>query len=204
MQIGKKDISIMIQSAASTSTPMSLGVENLARFGSQETQSGGRGRAPGAAPGGSQLTPEQQRQVDALKQTDRKVRAHEQAHLSAGAELVRGGPSFTYTTGPDGRRYAVAGEVSIDTTPGRTPEDTVPKARHIRAAALAPADPSVQDRSVAAQASQMERQALQALVLQQSKAAAESAGNGSARTYSSAGRGDSQENRVGVRLDLYA
>ncbi|PKO86765.1 MAG: hypothetical protein CVU18_13300 [Betaproteobacteria bacterium HGW-Betaproteobacteria-12] len=109
---------------------------------------------------GGELTPEQQRQVDALKQTDRKVRSHEQAHMAAGAGLVRGS-SYAYQAGPDNKRYAVAGEVSIDTSPGRTPEETIAKAQQIRAAALAPADPSTQDRRVAAAASQMEMQARQ-------------------------------------------
>lgn len=108
------------------------------------------------------LSPEEQRQVEALKQTDRKVRAHEQAHMAAGAGLVRGS-SFSYQAGPDNKRYAVAGEVSIDTSPGRTPVETIAKAQQIRAAALAPADPSTQDRRVAAAASQMEMQARQEL-----------------------------------------
>ena len=49
--------------------------------------------------------------------------------------------------------------VKIDTSSGSTPEDTIRKAQTIRAAALAPAEPSGQDRAVAAQASQMEAQA---------------------------------------------
>ncbi len=108
------------------------------------------------------LSPEEQRQVEALKQTDRKVRSHEQAHMAAGAGLVRGS-GYEYQAGPDNKRYAVAGEVSIDTSPGRTPEETIAKAQQIRAAALAPADPSTQDRRVAAAASQMEMQARQEL-----------------------------------------
>lgn len=104
------------------------------------------------------LTPEQQRQVAALRATDRKVKAHEQAHMAAGSGLVRGS-SFEYQSGPDNQRYAVAGEVSIDVSPGRTPDETIAKARQIRAAALAPADPSTQDRRVAAAAGQMEMQA---------------------------------------------
>jgi len=122
-----------------------------------------------------ELSAEQQRQVGALQRTDRAVRAHEQAHMAAGAGLVRGS-SYSYESGPDKRRYAVAGEVSIDTSPGRTPEETIAKARQIRAAALAPADPSTQDRRVAAAASQMEMQAQQELA--QSRQAA--AGNGAA------------------------
>lgn len=113
------------------------------------------------------LSPEEQRQVEALKQTDRQVKAHELAHMAAGAGLVRGG-SFEYQSGPDNKRYAVGGEVSIDTSPGRTPAETIAKALQIRAAALAPADPSTQDRRVAAAASQMEMQARQELAQQAS------------------------------------
>ncbi|MDR1995204.1 putative metalloprotease CJM1_0395 family protein [Azonexus sp.] len=111
-----------------------------------------------AAARGSELSLEQQRQLVALQRADREVRAHEQAHMAAGAGLVRGS-SYSYEAGPDNRRYAVAGEVSIDASPGRTPEETIAKARQIRAAALAPADPSTADRQVAAAAGQMEMQA---------------------------------------------
>jgi len=63
---------------------------------------------------------------------------------------------FTFRQGPDGKRYAVGGEVSIDVAkvPGN-PEATALKAEQIRRAALAPAEPSSQDRQVAALASQI-------------------------------------------------
>jgi hypothetical protein len=102
----------------------------------------------------------QQKEIAELKETDRKVRAHEMAHLAAAGGLVRGGMSFSYKTGPDGVRYAVGGEVSIDTSPvADDPQATVRKAERIRRAALAPADPSPQDRKVATQADAMMRQA---------------------------------------------
>jgi len=115
-----------------------------------------------------QLGVESRREVEKLKSTDRKVRAHEQAHLSAAGPYARGGPSFTYRTGPDGRQYAVGGEVGIDTSPVEgDPEATISKAQVIRAAALAPANPSAQDRSIAAAANKMETQAQQELRQQQ-------------------------------------
>lgn len=49
--------------------------------------------------------------------------------------------------------------MKIDTSSGSNPEETLRKAQIIRAAALAPAEPSGQDRAVAAKASQMEAQA---------------------------------------------
>ncbi len=90
-----------------------------------------------------------------LKQRDLKVRQHEMAHLIASGGLAQGGPKFSYQRGPDGQNYAVGGHVSIDTSPGKTPEETLQKAQTVMAAALAPADPSGQDRAIAAKASQM-------------------------------------------------
>ena len=113
------------------------------------------------------LSTEEQQQVQKLKQTDQKVRAHEQAHLSAAAGLAIGGANLQTIRGPDGKQYAVAGEVSIDTSPAQTPEQTIDKARRILAAALAPADPSAQDRAVAAAAAQMQLQAQAELDRQQ-------------------------------------
>jgi hypothetical protein len=108
---------------------------------------------------GETLSEADLREIDELKSTDRKVRQHEQAHMAAGGGLVASGASYQYVTGPDGQRYAVAGEVGISTSPGRSPEETMGIAARIRAAALAPADPSPQDRKVAAQAARMQMQA---------------------------------------------
>jgi len=110
-----------------------------------------------ATPGGD-LTPDEQEVVDELRSRDAEVRSHEAAHMAAGGGLT-GGMSLSYQVGPDGKRYAVGGEVSIDASPGSTPEETVLKAQRIRAAALAPAEPSAQDRAVAARAGQMESDA---------------------------------------------
>jgi hypothetical protein len=107
------------------------------------------------------LTPQQQQEVDRLKETDRRVRTHEQAHMAAGGSLVSGGAVYQYQTGPDGKQYAVGGEVRIDTSPEKDPSATLSKAERIEAAALAPADPSGQDRSVAASAEVMASKARQ-------------------------------------------
>ncbi len=103
----------------------------------------------------NELTPEEKEQVAKLKARDAEVRAHEMAHMAAAGSLAMGGPNYVYQTGPDGRNYAVGGDVKIDTSPGRTPEETIRKAEQIRAAALAPAEPSVQDLRVANSASSM-------------------------------------------------
>jgi hypothetical protein len=108
---------------------------------------------------GSDLTPEDRQQVEKLKKRDAEVRAHEQAHKSAGGELA-GGVSYTMQRGPDGQQYAVGGEVPIDVTPVKDdPEATIAKMQRVRQAALAPADPSSQDQAVAAEAGRIEQQA---------------------------------------------
>ena len=112
------------------------------------------------------LSPEEEKQVAELAARDTEVRAHEFAHVAAGGGLT-GADRFSYQTGPDGKRYAVGGSVSIDTSPGSTPEETISRAQRIRTAALAPADPSAQDRAVAAQAGQMEASARVQLATEQ-------------------------------------
>mgnify|MGYP000156212182 CR=1 FL=1 len=107
---------------------------------------------------------DQEKTIQKLRARDQEVRAHEQAHAAAAGGLAKGGPSFTYERGPDGKQYAVGGEVNIDTSPvAGDPEATIRKAQQIRSAALAPADPSSQDRAVAASASGIEAQARQEL-----------------------------------------
>lgn len=103
-----------------------------------------------------ELTPEEKQQVAELRQRDAEVKAHEMAHMSAGGQYVRGGASYSYQKGPDGKRYAVGGEVSIDSGAEGTPEKTIRKAQIVRSAALAPADPSPSDIKIAANASRME------------------------------------------------
>lgn len=124
------------------------------------------GDAPQRSSGGSDslaLSDDGKRALQELKTIDQKVRAHEGAHRSAGAGLVRGG-SFTYRKGPDGQMYAVGGEVVIDTSAvPDNPRATVAKMQQVQAAAMAPADPSPQDRAVAAQAAATAAKALSEL-----------------------------------------
>lgn len=112
----------------------------------------------GAQPKKRELTVEQQLMVEELKARDRQVRSHEAAHMAAGGTLA-GAASYSYERGPDGRSYAVGGEVSIELSAGSNPRETIERARQIRAAALAPADPSGQDLRVAAAAEALEMSA---------------------------------------------
>jgi len=109
---------------------------------------------------------QEQQQIDQLKQRDTEVVAHEKAHSSTGGQYA-GSPSYSYETGPDGAKYAVSGEVSIDTAKvPNDPQATLIKAQQIRRAALAPAQPSSQDRSVAATADRLATQARQEILSQ--------------------------------------
>ena len=74
-----------------------------------------------------ELTQDQKMQVIELQRRDLEVRTHEAAHMSAGAGLTTGA-SYSYQRGPDNKMYAIGGEVGIDTSPGKTPEETLKKA----------------------------------------------------------------------------
>ena len=103
-------------------------------------------------PDPAQLSDEQQQEVERLKQRDREVRAHEQAHARTGGPHASA-PSYEYQRGPDGRMYAVSGEVQIDTAPiSGNPTATIAKMEIVIRAALSPQEPSAQDRRVAAEA----------------------------------------------------
>ena len=107
----------------------------------------------------NQLSEQEQQQLRELVARDREVRAHEQAHASVGGRYA-GSPSYTFQRGPDGRQYAVGGEVAIDVSPiPGDPQATIEKAQIVRRAALAPAEPSAQDRAVAAEATAIEQHA---------------------------------------------
>lgn len=124
-------------------------------------------------------SPQQQRleqlEIAQLVSRDQEVRTHEQAHAAVGGRYA-GAPSYTYERGPDGKRYAVGGEVGIDTSPvPNDPEATLRKMEVVIRAALAPAEPSAQDRQVAAQAQlQMAEARVELAQQQRSKAQAAS------------------------------
>lgn len=96
-----------------------------------------------------QLSEEDQAVVEELKARDREVRAHEAAHAATGGAYA-GSPSYEFERGPDGRQYAVGGQVSIDSSPvSGDPKATIQKMETVKRAALAPAKPSGQDLAVA-------------------------------------------------------
>jgi hypothetical protein len=100
----------------------------------------------------------EQQEIAELSARDREVRAHEQAHAAVGGQHA-GAPTYEFKIGPDGKRYAVGGEVPIDISKTGDPEEDLRKMMQVRAAALAPAQPSPQDMRVAAEATAMAAEA---------------------------------------------
>ncbi len=152
------------ESANTTFAPL-VEVEETRRSGelSARDRDARRGQRP--EPGSPSATQEaaeerrEQQEIRKLAARDREVRAHEQAHAAVGGQYA-GAPSFSFTRGPDGVRYATGGEVPIDVSRvSGDPEATIRKMQVVRRAALAPADPSAADRSIAARATRAETDA---------------------------------------------
>lgn len=133
----------------------------------QETQTKGQESKPSSSQtpkgiDGQELTEEEQQKVKEMKERDEEVRVHENAHKSAGGQYAAA-PTYTYETGPDGKRYITDGEVSIDIGEEKDPQATIEKMQVVKRAAMAPAEPSGQDRKVYQEANQKEAAARQEL-----------------------------------------
>ncbi|MGJ8691725.1 MAG: putative metalloprotease CJM1_0395 family protein [Thalassotalea sp.] len=108
----------------------------------------------------------EQQEINELAQRDREVRSHELAHAAVGGPHT-GPPNYSFTVGPDGKKYATGGEVSVDlSTVSGDPQATITKLQKVHSAALAPANPSVQDTRVASQAARLILQAQSELLAQ--------------------------------------
>jgi len=125
------------------------------------------------------LTDEEKAAVANLKERDREVRAHENAHASVGGGFT-GAPNYEFTRGPDGVQYAVGGQVDIDISEVvGDPRATIAKLEIVRSAALAPARPSGQDRAVAAAAAAKTQEARAELAVEEEETReAKAAGDG--------------------------
>jgi len=91
-----------------------------------------------------------QRVLEKFKSSDSDVRAHEQAHAASGATTTP--ISYKYQVGPDGKMYAVGGEVRLDTSIPKDPEAAAFKLSQIQKASSAPNDMSGADAHIAIQA----------------------------------------------------
>jgi hypothetical protein len=140
-------------SAARTNGSRASLVDPGTLLGAQEGRQDG-----GGAPGSGQAGLAENQQLQDLRRRDAEVKAHERAHRAVGGALT-GPATYRYVRGPDGRLYAVSGEVSVDVSPAGEPAETIAKMEIVIRAALAPAAPSAQDRAVAAAARQIKAEA---------------------------------------------
>ncbi len=142
--------------------------------------------------------PEVLKVISQLEARDREVRIHEQAHAAVGGQYVTSGPSYSYQTGPDGKRYAVGGNVGIDVSPiPDDPEATIAKARQVIQAAMAPAEPSSQDYAVAQSAQAMMQQAQQEVSSQQQQTMSGEGGEPGQSAFSAKASAEENQNSSG-------
>ncbi|MDH1108370.1 hypothetical protein N5C55_06730 [Pseudomonas otitidis] len=152
MRIGSLALDPLVSITRSRASAGAVGASPPTALETPGRSSNATSRSSERASPSNELSQEDQQRVAELVSTDRKVRAHEQAHASVGGRYASA-PSYDFERGPDGLDYAVSGEVSIDASPvANDPEATLVKMDIVQRAALAPADPSAQDRQVAARA----------------------------------------------------
>lgn len=189
----------------STGTGAAIGRDPASGAGAAQSPKSG----PSQVESSLALSESERRQLDKLKARDREVRAHEAAHQGVGGQYA-GAASFSYQRGPDGVQYAIGGEVPIELSAVEgNPQATVEKMRIIQAAAMAPAQPSAQDRAVAAEAAQIQRQA-QAEMAQNARSSQErtqegarTEGRAAVETYRSiSGMSPRANSDESARLDL--
>lgn len=150
-----------------------------------------------SALGRKELTPEEHQKVDSLKKQELKVMAKVNARLAAGGDICEK-PRFTYETGPDGKRYKTAGEVKIDVSPCKTPEETISKMHRVMKAALAGGEPSDSDRAIYKEAQRLAQIAQNMLMherMQRSKEEQEKI-----KKEIAARNGDADKSRLGGKI----
>lgn len=143
------------------------------------------------AANGEPLTEEEQAELQDMKSRDEEVRVHEQAHQSAGGQYASA-PHYEYENGPDGKRYVTDGSVNIDVGEESDPQATIDKMQVVKRAALAPAQPSAQDRRVYAEAIQKEAEARRELNEKRQEEAASATQGADAAQSTEATQGQSQ------------
>ena len=90
------------------------------------------------------------RVLEKFKNSDSQIRTHEQSHAANGNTTTP--ISYKYQTGPDGKMYAVGGEVHLDTSLPSDPKAAAFKLSQIQRASSAPSDMSGADSHIAIQA----------------------------------------------------
>lgn len=130
---------------------------------------------------GKELSEGDEALLEKLQARDAKVRNHEAAHVMAAGGQAQGLPTYTYQTGPDGRRYAIGGSVNISVMRTGDEEANVRRANKAYRAAMATGEPSVRDMQTAHKAAaisaQEKQRALESYAWQDQILANQSLGN---------------------------
>ena len=150
----------------------------------------------GPMKGPKELSPVEELEVSRMVARDAEVRRHELAHASAGGAHI-GIAEYKYERGPDGKLYAVGGRVSIDVAPAGSPAATIRKMDAVIRAAMAPANPSMEDRAAAVLAWQIRQMAVNEEKAEKKKAEDETS---SALASSMANDGGPKTGSIGVTL----
>ena len=134
--IGNRSVEIPAQSSREQASSAAPSSEPTTSTGASATDEGTQNRTLNA-----------NTELRQLQQVDRQTRAR-QAMQRAAAGRFAGQARYTYTTGPDQRRYAVEGDTPIDLRPvPNDPQATVRKMRQVRRAAMA-TDPRAASRAI--------------------------------------------------------
>ena len=96
-----------------------------------------------------------QRVVSKFKNTDTMIKAHEQDHASSTTTTTT--IQYDYQMGPDGKMYAVGGEVRLDTSMPKDPKQAQLKLDELQKASNVSSGMSVADGSIAIQANLMKQ-----------------------------------------------
>lgn len=108
------------------------------------------------------LSQEEQKEVEEMRRINGEVKRRELAHRAVAGNYARGVISYEYETGPDGKKYAVEGHITIDARPIlNNPEASIRKAQAIKSVKL--------DRSVSTEAEKMEREVRMELKIEKRK-----------------------------------
>ncbi|MBI9012899.1 MAG: hypothetical protein JEZ08_11760 [Clostridiales bacterium] len=99
-----------------------------------------------------------------LAMQEKAIISHEKMHLMVGGNLASG-PSYIYTTGPDGKRYIAGGQVNMKMPSGGSLDSLLSGLKRIKNAATAVGNPSGTDLNTAATAAAIESAVLKEMAL---------------------------------------
>lgn len=88
-----------------------------------------------------------ERVLEKFKSKDAEVKQHEESHTANG--VAKSTIKYNYQTGPDGKLYAVGGEVKLDTSLPSDEKQAIDKLEKLASASSAPSQLSAADSQIA-------------------------------------------------------